>query len=217
MSDFTADSWVASNSPLPADKLHAIGVIVCRWNACELYLFLLLCNVLRLPRRDVWAIAYDLGDVAISRRIETLAAFKGYHRDGMALIANVLEVYNLCRQNRNSIIHAWTHGSGHDPPLARKSKEPHDPQAIPFPSTLPDLRRVADELESLRIQLWLVNCLLEDGSMAKPITSPEKLSLPSLLWTPPRQAHPKPKRPPRPSQASRRKGALQRAKPRKLP
>jgi hypothetical protein len=210
MSNLTDDPWVVSNSPLPADKLHAIGTIAFRWNECEFWLFLLLCAVSKLPRSDAWAMAHDLGDVAICTRVQVFATFRGYHPDAMALIENVLKVYDLCRQNRNSIVHAWTRTSGPDPSLARKSKKPDDPEATPFPSTLTDLRRVADDVKSLSIRLWLLNCFLEDGSMAKPLASPKKLPLPELLWKPPPQDSTKPKRPPRPSGASRRKVALAR-------
>lgn len=192
----TADPWVKDNCPLPAEKLHAIGVIAFRWNNCEFWLLLLLCGVSKLPRRDVWAMVHDLGDVAMCTRVRTFALFRGYHPDAIALIENVLAVYDLCRQNRNSIVHAWTRSSGADPSLARKSKKPHDPESTPFPSELPDLRRVANETEWLSARLWLLCCLLEDGSMNKPLPSPKILPLPELLWKPHHQDSTKPKRQP---------------------
>lgn len=33
MSEFTTDPWIKTNSPIPADKLHAIGVIAYRWGS----------------------------------------------------------------------------------------------------------------------------------------------------------------------------------------
>ncbi len=192
----SADPWIADNCPLPAEKLHAIGVIAFRWNNCEFWLLLLLCAVSKIPRREVWAMAHDLGDMAICSRIETFAAFRGYRDHGKVLIENVLEVYDLCRQNRNSIVHAWTRAAGPDPSLARKSKKPDNPEPSPFPSTLTDIRRVADDIEALSTRLWLVCCLLDDGELEKPLISPEKLPLPETLWKPPPQSRRKSPRQP---------------------
>ena len=147
----SSDPWIAANSPLPADKLHAIGVIAFRWNRCELGLFLLLSAVAKLPRRDVWAMTHDLGDMAMCDRVRTFALFRGYHPDGMTLISNALTIYDRCRQNRNSIIHAWTISVGRDPPLARKSKKGSDPEPIPLPSAISELRRVADEIATSKL------------------------------------------------------------------
>jgi hypothetical protein len=183
----SADPWIAKNSPLSADRLHAIGVVTVRWNDCELWLLLLLCSVSKIPRRDIWAMAHDLGDIAMCTRVKTFTVFRGYRDHGRALIENVLAVYDLCRQNRNSIVHAWTRFSGPNPPLARKSKKADNPEPSPFPSDLSDIRRVAEDIEELRARLWLLCCMIDDGELAKPLTSPEKLLLPGLLWTSPRQ------------------------------
>ena len=182
----SSDPWIAANSPLPADKLHAIGVIAFRWNRCELGLFLLLSAVAKLPRRDVWAMTHDLGDMAMCDRVRTFALFRGYHPDGMTLISNALTIYDRCRQNRNSIIHAWTISVGRDPPLARKSKKGSDPEPIPLPSAISELRRVAEEIGDLETRLWLLDRLLQDRMMDGPHTLPEILPLPEILLKPPR-------------------------------
>src|SRR5439155_13651064 len=62
-----------------------------------------------------WAMTHDLGDMAMCDRVRTFALFRGYHPDGMTLISNALTIYDRCRQNRNSIIHAWTISVGRDP------------------------------------------------------------------------------------------------------
>jgi hypothetical protein len=195
MPDFTTDPWIEANSPLPFDKLHAIGVINVRWNRCELWLILLLAAAARMSRRDIWAFVHDLGDIAISSRVETFARFRGHHPYTRELISNALAVYDVCRQNRNCIVHAWTFSTGPNPALLRRSKRPIDPEPSPFPNSVDDLRRVADETYALWFRLSeLTRCLQEDV----PLTSLEKLRVPALLWTPP-QSPKEPRRRQRPS------------------
>jgi hypothetical protein len=67
------DQWVAANSPIHAERLHALGAVIVHWNDCEKELLLLFGEVLGLPLEQLWAIAYDLGQVAISTKIEALA------------------------------------------------------------------------------------------------------------------------------------------------
>jgi len=42
MSELDRDRWILAHSPIEAKKLHAIGYISLRWNACELWLRVLL-------------------------------------------------------------------------------------------------------------------------------------------------------------------------------
>jgi hypothetical protein len=205
MSDLNTDPWIASNSEIHAEKLHAIGVISFQWNRCEFWLFHLFCQVSELPEAKAWTLVFDLGDVSICTRIGVLMASRtDLHPDAVALITNALAIYDLCRQNRNSVVHAWTVGSGSQAPLARKSKKPDQLDAEPFPCELNDLRRVAEEIQWLSRRLFVLNYHFEQGSMATALPSPRKLPLPELLWKPPPQDSIKPKRPPRPSRASRK-------------
>jgi len=197
MSDLNTDPWIQANSPLPADKLHAIGVIAFRWGRCELGLFLLLSAVAKLSRRDVWGMTHDLGDVSICDKIHTFALRRGYHPDGLALIKNALALYDRCRQNRNTVVHAWTFSRSLDPPLARRSRKAIEPEPTPFPSSLADLRRVADDIGGLETRLWLLDCLLEEGMLNGPITFPGIQPLPEILSTPPQPYSKEHSRPPR--------------------
>lgn len=187
----SADQWIAENHMLSPEKLHAIGVVAFQWNQCEYWLLLLLRSVSKIPRREIWAMAHDMGDVAMCEKIETFVAFRGYHADGKELIENALQVHDLCRQNRNSIVHAQARASGRYSLMARRSKKPDNPEPTVFRARLIDVRRVADEIEILRERLWLLCCLLDDGRMTKPLASPEKLPLPERLWKPSPQDHAK--------------------------
>lgn len=201
-----SDPWIDSNSPMPAAKLHAVGVVAYRWNKCELALLTLLAEITGFPRRDVWAMAHDLGDTSIQERIRTFMLFRGYQGKSKALVDNCIEYYDICRQNRNTIIHAWTQ-LAHDPDrtvlLARRSRTPLDPDPNPFPSELADLRRVADEIAILETRLWLLDILASGNPSEKAelLTSLETLPLPDTLWKPPLRVRAKRSRRPRSSPA----------------
>jgi hypothetical protein len=178
MSQRNTDQWIEANSPLPPEKLHAIGVITVRWNRCELQLILLMAAVARMPRRDIWAFVHDVGDVAICSKLETFSLFRGHHPLTRELITNALTVYDLCRQNRNCVVHAWTLSTGPDPTLFRPSKKPRELEPSPFTSSIDSLRKIADEIQTLWFRLWDLVISLETD---EPPTSLEKLPLPALL------------------------------------
>lgn len=194
MTDFEIDEWVTANSALGHKRLHALGVIAYQWNRAELWLFHIFCDVSGFDEPEAWALIYDLGDVAICGRIKTLLKFRNLAAEA-PLIENALEIYDICRQNRNSAMHAWTRGLSADGHigLARKSKKADQIDPEPFPSSLDDLRRVAKDIEALNNRLWLLSCFAEDG---QPPTSLDILPVPNALWTPPPQASTRQKRQP---------------------
>jgi hypothetical protein len=208
--DLSIDEWMTANSELGHKRLHALGVITQRWNRAERWLFTIFCDVSGYDEAEAWALVYNSSTPAISERIRSLLKIRNYATEA-PLIENALEVFNVCRQNRNSVTHAWTRGLSPDGQLAlaSKSKKADNLDADPFPSSLDDLRRVADEIESLNTRLWLLSCFAED---AQPTESLEKLPMPILLVQPPQQSNAKPQRPPRTSAASRRSAAISRTK-----
>lgn len=205
-----ANSKIGPTSDLGYKRLHALGVIALRWNRAEQWLFTIFCDVSGYDEAEAWALVFDLGDVSISERIKSLLKIRGFTTEA-PLIENALQVYDVCRRNRNSVMHAWTRGLTDDGHVgfARKSKAADSQDAEPFPSSLDDLRRVAEEIEHLNTRLWLLSCFNQDG---QPTSSLQTLPLPSLLWNSLLAPSPKPPRPPQSSAASRRSAAMARQK-----
>jgi len=137
MIDFDVDPWMIANSKLGHKRLLALGVIAYQWNKAELWLFHIFCDVSGYSEAEAWSLVYDLGDVAICARIKSLLKYRKLTSEA-PLIENALEVYDLCRQNRNSAMHAWTRGISDDGQigLARKSKKADQIEPDPFPSGL---------------------------------------------------------------------------------
>ena len=185
MTDFEIDEWVTANSALGHKRLHALGVIAYQWNRAELWLFHIFCDVSGYDESEAWSLVYDLGDVSICNRIKSLLKFRNLDEEA-PLIENALKVYDICRQNRNSAMHAWTRGFSTDGQvgLARKSKKADQIDPEPFPSSLDDLRRVAKEIEGLNARLWLLSVFAEEPPH---LPSLQKLALPDFLWTFPQQ------------------------------
>lgn len=206
--DLSIDEWMTADSELGHKRLHALGVITQRWNRAERWLFTIFCDVSGYDEAEAWALVYNLSTPAISERIRSLLKIRNYATEA-PLIDNALEVFNVCRQNRNSVTHAWTRGLSADGQLAlaSKSRKADNLDADPFPSSLDDLRRVADEIEGLNTRLSLLSWFAEDS---QPTSSLEKLPLPFLLVQPPQQPRAKPPRPHRASAASQRSAATSR-------
>ena len=208
--DLGIDEWMTAKSELDHKRLHALGMITQRWNRAERWLFTIFCDVSGYDEPEAWALVHNLGTPLISERIRSLLKIRKFLAEA-PLIENALEVFNVCRQNRNALTHAWTRGIAADgqPSLASKSRKADNLDAEPFPSSLDDLRRVADEIESLNTRLWLLSCFAEEG---QPASSLKMHPIPSLLIQVTQEAKKKEPRAPRPSAASKRAAALIRTK-----
>src|SRR4051812_31489294 len=119
-----ADKWIALHSAIEPARLHAIGVIAYFMNECERSQFYLFCDVIKLPEEEAWPLVFDLGDESVSIRIRTLMAVRAIDPKARDLVENALKVYSACRQNRNTVIHAWSVGAFATRKLARRSKKP---------------------------------------------------------------------------------------------
>jgi hypothetical protein len=181
-----ADTWMLENSKtghseIGYQRLHALGVISLRWNQAEQWLFSMFCDVTGYNEAEAWALAFDLGSESIARKIRAFVDLRGFSTE-KPLIENTLEVFGICRQNRNAVVHAWTRGVSAEGQIGLAKKSRKMPlEAEPLPSTLDDLRRVADEIESLNTRFWLLSCFNEEGYEP---TTLAKLSLPVLITRP---------------------------------
>jgi hypothetical protein len=191
MPEMRDDKWVAANSPIDAERLHALGAVIVYWTECEKELFLLFGEVLGLPLQELWVIAHDLGNVAISTKIEVLARAKNFSSEIQLAIKNAKAVYDICRQNRNQLVHFWTSGSdlSGGRQLYRKSKKPDWRVPQRFKSDLADIRRVAEDIKALSYHMSKLEAAINKTGRAAPNSPlPTELALPALLYSPPPQA-----------------------------
>jgi hypothetical protein len=201
------DPWIKTNSDIEPQKLHALGVITFRWNFSENKLFDMFQALLKLPIEEAHALADGLKNEELVRRIKTLASSRIKNKKTLELMSNVLDVYDICRQNRNQLAHfnitLETPGSGlrFEVALARRRRDYRS--ELPFPQTVKDIRRVARDIRRLNNQLWGVRLLLDRKSKRWMTKTPSLLPVPELLWRPPAQA---PRTPaPRTPRAARRR------------
>jgi hypothetical protein len=151
------DPWIMANSEIDPQRLHALGVISFRWNMSEQLLFALFGQLLNCPEREVLILGHELGHIALMIRVRVLASTR--LEDDPKLIAaidNALDVYDICRQNRNQLTHfnvqialGKERLSGFN--LVRKRRKPDTfPVKMPFDDTVKNLRRVAKEIRRLK-------------------------------------------------------------------
>jgi hypothetical protein len=180
------DPWIAKNSQIAAEKLHALGVINYRWNLAELALKVIFSQIAGIPFARMWAIAHDMGDAAISAAMAELLEMLHAAKGPKNAILHGLELYDINRVNRNQLTHylpAALVGSD----FTRLKGPKFDPK--PFSDDLKDLRRVADDLEALlKYFSQLTNAItdLQAPPRGRERHSlPDRLPLPEKLWKPP--------------------------------
>jgi hypothetical protein len=190
------DQSIRDYSPIDPAKIHTLGRVAIAWNSCETNLFFLFAAVVQLKTKSAWIISHDMGDVAMSERISEICELGEFDDEQRDAIQHILQVYDICRQNRNSLTHFKTgvsdDGEGILLRMKGSSMEFHS-----LPNDVNDFRRVAVELIQLAktlMLLWRALSRLHDGN-TRPL--PNKLPLPELLWKPLHQAG-KEFQPPRP-------------------
>jgi hypothetical protein len=202
------DPWIMANSEIDPQRLHALGAISFRWNMSEQILFGLFWQLLNCPEREARILGHELGPIALMTRIRVLASTRLEDDPKLiAAIANALDGYEICRQNRNQLTHfdvqialCEERLSGFN--LVRRSRKPDTiPVRMPFPDSINDLRRVAKDIRRLNVQLKII----VDGVFIKNKPDPDAfakewperalrvsllkiLPVPELLWKPPPQA-----------------------------
>jgi hypothetical protein len=203
------DPWIKANSEIDPQRLHALGVISFRWNMSEQLLFGLFAELLHCPEREVFILGHGLSHIALMNRVRVLASTRLEDRPNLiAAIANALDVYDICRQNRNQLTHfdiqialGQEKLSGFH--LVRKRRKPDTfPVVMPFDDTLKNLRRVAKEIRRLNVQLKVIcdgvfirmkpdpDAFAKDWpERATSVSLLKKLPLPEPLWksSPPTQ------------------------------
>jgi predicted anti-sigma-YlaC factor YlaD len=211
------DSWIKANSEIEAQRLHALGVVVFRWNLSEQKLLQLFWALLDRPESEVVALAHEVTDVGLAVRIRALAARMKANPALCDAITNVLDVFEACRQNRNQLAHFFpvlsfarsrlAKREDYLPPwdFERKERNPYALIKMPFPNAVGDIRRVAKDIARLNVALLAITLLVdrhfhpERTWPAPPL--PRKLSVPKFLWKPPRPSRKERARPPRSSRA----------------
>lgn len=196
-----ADEWIRRGEsgdhrivPSP-EMLHALGTVTFRWNFCENHLSEMFAIIAGLSKELAWIITRDMGDVTICEKIEAAAKISDLDAAEQDALSAILSLYNVNRENRNQLTHFVTIFDVGRGPFARKSKTSFQPQ--PFPSSLADIRRVADDIMILVVQLLHFDSYLKVRSRTERIPLPEIPPPPEKLWRPPPQARSERKRRPR--------------------
>jgi hypothetical protein len=197
MANLSRDPWIKAHSPIDAEKLHALGVVNFRWNITE---FILKIFSMRFGGGGKgsfdanWAELHDEGDIALWQMIEANVTAGPWSQDIKDAVIHGIRMYEACRINRNQLSHFLPKGlAGSD--LARLKGPDFDPQ--PFPDSLADIRRVAEEIEALIAYLGglfnFFRARFQNALRRAPTPLPAKPPLPKTLWHIP-PPPPKPRR-----------------------
>jgi hypothetical protein len=149
-----------------------------------------------------------MGDISVSSKMAEMLKVIPLATDENEILLQYLKVYDRCRINRNALTHFTATALQSDPtdlanaPFVRMKG--NEAKQDFFPSSLPDIRRVALELQTLSLYSWEIYKALSARKEGRPVPLPPLLALPELLVKSPPQTKPKRQQSPRPSRASRR-------------
>jgi hypothetical protein len=201
------DPWIAANSVIDPERLHALGMITLWWNHCERNLFHIFHLVFGLRPRVAWIIAHDMGDISMCEKIKEMLKIRPPEDDVLTVLTSYLKAHDACRINRNTLTHftGSLPSAQHNPSqvVFVRMKGPV-PEQNPLPSSLEDIRRVAHETHTFAMYSWKLYKALVERYEGKQATLPPPIVPPELLWKPPPPIVPKPKRLPGSFQASRK-------------
>jgi hypothetical protein len=195
MTDDLDDAWITLNSEIAPEKLHALGVVTYRWNACEVALKSLLVGLTGAEFFNIWAIIHEMGDVAISSAAREILLWSKFPEPVVKAVEFGFKLYEANRINRNQLTHfipAYVEGSD----IARLKGPRFKPET--FSDSTEDLRRVADDILELENYLSAVITNVyaprNPGAILPPL--PGIIPLPERLWKPPPPNPPKRKEQP---------------------
>jgi hypothetical protein len=165
-------------------------------------LFLIFCFVFKFAPRFGWILVHDMGDISLSDRIKEILRVRPIDPNEEALILNALDVYDVCRQNRNTLTHFTVSASKGEAEIDFKFVRTKgiSPDPKEFPSTLKDIRSVAFNTKTLSVYLHQIYQALVSREAGKDVPLPPIVGAPALLSTPLPQVHKgqQPLRPPSP-------------------
>ena len=167
---------------IDAASLHAIGAIVDEWNHCEMEMFILVERLSRMDAHKLKILIGDANNVEIAEKAKSLCKFINAPPDVQAVIVNYCAVFDVCRINRNSIVHAWPEGKGF------RTQKGHSLEKHLFAAPLNVLREVADEITLCRARLVKLNDALRRVPRC---ALPDTLPVPKTRWLPPQPAQTK--------------------------
>lgn len=184
------DPWIAANSPIAPEKLHALGVVNFRWQSAEFGLRALLILASGMRTDTAWAIIHNMGDIALSTAIEQIVETSKLPDDLKEAIDYALKIYDINRLNRNQLTHFLPSAiRGSD--LSRMRGPSYDPQ--PIADSLEDIRRVAKDIWELlgyltgllNVLAWRLYRSLHPHPMEPMPPLPDRPALPESVWKPP--------------------------------
>jgi hypothetical protein len=180
------DPWIAENSPMPAEKLHALGVVSYHWNTAEIGLKVILVTLMRLELATLWPLIHEMGDISVSDAIEEVVSASKMPQPVVDAILHGLKVYEANRLNRNQLTH-FVPAVFTDEGLSRVKGPKFDPK--PFLDSVDDLRRVADEIKVLIKYFDAVLAVIQTRRFSLKESGlfrslPDIIPVPERLWKP---------------------------------
>lgn len=164
----TDDSMPLFQRPITDDPwylhFHAIGMITVSWTTIETRLDQLIVSLSSLyPNATADLILSKLGNVTKADLVVTLAKAREWEPEGIDALEHFVKGFNICRENRNIIMHArWSEAEDGSAVMAKISASG---AMRTFSSDITALRRVAQDMD-------ILNWYIEQISLVGPRREP---------------------------------------------
>jgi hypothetical protein len=184
----TDDPWIAANSPIEPEKLHAIGVITYKWNTCEIGIRILLDCISNRNIDVTWTETHDIRSSQLMKRVEKTIVASHHKTHVKEAVLHAVKLYDVNRVNRNQLSH-FLPGASKMGMEIRNNKTPDFSAIFDAPvvrSELSDIRLVAAEIQALITYLeGMINYFFAGVvNILEPRSLPEKPALPEFHWKP---------------------------------
>lgn len=190
-----ADGWPRYKIA-PREHLEALGAITINWNTLEIMLFMVLRHYIRAPDDSAQAIFFALGNTSRTDLLLTMARKVEKRADVLARVEHFAKAYDICRENRNWLMHAWPDDQPDGDNLVLKktpSRSPFIAHTLSIP--VEALRDVADSIRGWAEYGSLIFLHIEENRRAHedqstigaPRPLPDIFPLPRKLIQPPQK------------------------------
>lgn len=179
------DPWVKSKES--AARFHAMGVLILRWNNCEMLLKAIAWLIFGLEKDRGWLITHDMPVPSLAQKIVDYVEHFPSEGDLREEMKHAVDLFNANRLNRNQLTHFYPDWeAGPEGYAFLRAKGPRY-QFDEFPSSAADIRRVADEVGACAEYLSSIWGALEMRGLYAGSRRPslQRPPLPARLWSPP--------------------------------
>ncbi len=171
-----ADPWIRRHAwAVSIQKVHAVGVLVLMWSNAEKALIDLAGAACGIDEKLAWTLFHDQGDVRLIEKIKNAAQLQELPTNITDRLYNYLKYYNICRLNRNIVVHSINIANIKGTSLRKLTK--NHMETTSFKSSVGHIRGAADYVHALSNAMIYLTYTLRQLRQGKSLSDLNELLL----------------------------------------